>query len=151
MKLVFNLCSENLQLPSLEIQHLEADSKHEGKEDGKTDQDCSSFTHEIQVIPKMVFHIPFDGWVWCNTCYLNGVFDISILCHNQTINCPRHRADIVVPCPPLGNYLKFSIVNLFPCESIYGHSLFFLAVQKNWTYWFGNEKPGKEGEESIKC
>lgn len=92
-------------LPRLEAQHLDAHSEHEGKEDNKTNQDRSSWPHVVQVVHKMVFNIPFDGWVRSHACHLNSVFHVSVLCHNYTVHCPCHWANVVIPCPPLRNYL----------------------------------------------
>lgn len=89
------------KLPVLEIEHLNAKSIQEGKQDCETNQSSSHWPHEIRVIPEIMFNIPFDAWIQGNSRDFNTFLQITILGHYQSIHCPCHRADPIVPYPPL--------------------------------------------------
>lgn len=99
---------QHLFLSHLEVERLDTVSKHEGEECCEANQDYSNWCHEIWIIPKMVFYVLLDRKARVRRRIVDGLLNITVLWHNQSVYCPCHGANPVVPHPPLGNFLKNS-------------------------------------------
>lgn len=97
----------NPLLPHLEVQSFDAIGIDERKQDCETYQNCSNWSLEVGIISKMFLNVDFDHRFEGHSGHFNGVFHIPILAYDQSVYCPRHRANPVIPYPPFWDFLKF--------------------------------------------
>ena len=86
-------------LSLLEIKSLYAVNIYKSKEGSKGSQHCCHYTHELQVKAKVVLDESLDLLIGFPR-HLDKILHVTILRHKQSIDCPCHWTNPIVPNPP---------------------------------------------------